>query len=54
VEFGTEQFKAQASIAEEPERSELYDKMATLYPGFAEYQRNTTRVIPVVILTRLP
>ena len=54
VEFGTEQFQALATVAEEPERTELYDRMATLNPGFAEYQKQTTRVIPVVILTRLP
>ena len=54
VEVGTEKFQALATVAEEPERTELYEKMASLYPGFAEYQRKTTRVIPVVTLTRLP
>ena len=52
VEVGTEQFAALATVAEEPERTQLYDKMAALNPGFAEYQRKTTRIIPVVILTR--
>lgn len=52
VELGTEQFKARATVAAEPERTELYDKMAALNPGFAEYQRQTSRVIPVVVLTR--
>lgn len=52
VEVGTEQFAALAMVAEEPERTQLYDKMAALNPGFAEYQRKTTRIIPVVILTR--
>ena len=54
VEVGSEQFQARAAIAAEPERSKLFDKMATLYPGFADYERNTTRVIPVITLTRLP
>ena len=54
VEVGTEQFQARATVAEEPERTELYEKVAARYPGFAEYQRKTTRVIPVVILTRQP
>ena len=54
VEVGTEQFQALATIAEEPERTQLYEKMATLNPGFAEYQRKTTRIIPVIILTRVP
>jgi len=52
VEVGTEQFKARATVATEPERTELYDKMAAINPFFAEYQQKTTRVIPVVILTR--
>lgn len=51
VEVGSKQFSARAAIAEEPERSRLYEKMAAKNPGFAEYQRNTTRIIPVVILT---
>lgn len=54
VEFGTEQFRATAAVAEEPERSELYEKVAAQYPFFAEYQRNTSRVIPVVVLNRQP
>ena len=49
---GTEQFQALATIAMEPERTQLFEKMATRNPGFAEYQRQTTRIIPVVILTR--
>jgi deazaflavin-dependent oxidoreductase (nitroreductase family) len=53
VEAGTEQFQSLAAITQEPERTELFEKMATLYPGFAEYPRKTTRIIPVVTLTRL-
>jgi len=52
VELGTEQFQADATIAEEPERSRLYAKMVSAMPGFADYERQTTRVIPVIILTR--
>jgi hypothetical protein len=33
-EFGTETFQAQATIAEEPERTRLYDRMAEMMPGF--------------------
>ena len=54
VEVGTEQFQARATVAAEPERTQLYEKMATLNPGFAEYQQKTTRIIPVIILTRRP
>lgn len=52
VEVGSEQFDAQATIAEEPERTQLFDRMTSAYSGFAEYQRKTTRVIPVIILIR--
>jgi deazaflavin-dependent oxidoreductase (nitroreductase family) len=54
IEVGTEKFRARADVAPEPERSELFGKMAALYPGFAEYERKTDRVIPVIVLTRLP
>ncbi len=53
LEVNTEQFQAEATIPAEPERTRLFNQMATAMPGFAEYQRNTTRVIPVVVLTRL-
>ena len=54
LEVGTEQFSAQATVPAEPERTRLYDQMAQAMPGFAEYQRNTTRQIPVVVLSRVP
>ena len=53
VEVGTEQFQAQATITSEPERTRLFNQMVEMMPGFAEYQRKTTRVIPVIILTRI-
>lgn len=53
VEVGTEQYQARAEIATEPERTRLFDQMAALRPGFAEYQRNTPRILPVVVLTRV-
>ncbi len=53
VEVGTEQFQARATIAEGEERTRLFDQMAAQMPGFAEYQRNTERQIPVVVLERL-
>jgi deazaflavin-dependent oxidoreductase (nitroreductase family) len=51
VEVGTEQFAASASKAMEPERTRLYGKMVEMMPGFAEYQKKTTRSIPVIVLT---
>ena len=52
VEVGTEKFQAHATVAEEPERSSLYEQMVDVMPGFDDYRRKTTRVIPVIVLTR--
>jgi deazaflavin-dependent oxidoreductase (nitroreductase family) len=51
IEVGTEQFQAKATVATEPERTRLFEKMATVNPNFAEYKHKTDRVIPVIILT---
>jgi len=51
VEVGTETLQARAAVAEEPERTRLYDQMVTVMPGFAGYRRKTARVIPVIVLT---
>lgn len=52
LEVGSEHFQARATAPEEPERTRLFDQVAAQMPGFAEYQRNTTRIIPVVVLER--
>ena len=51
IEVGSEKHQAQAVVAEEPERTRLYNKMVEVMPGFDEYRRKTTRVIPVILLT---
>ena len=51
LEVGTEIIKARAEVAQEPERTRLYDKMAEMMPGFNDYRQKTARVIPVIILT---
>jgi deazaflavin-dependent oxidoreductase (nitroreductase family) len=51
VEVGTEKIEATAAVAKEPERRRLYDEMVKVMPGFAEYEKKTTRSIPVIILT---
>ena len=53
VEAGTEKFQAEATVVSEPERTRLYNQMSAVMPGFAEYQKKTDRVIPVVMLTRV-
>ncbi len=51
IEVGTEKLQAQADVAEEPERTRLYNKMVDMMPGFDDYRRKTTRKIPVMVLT---
>ncbi|MDP1602750.1 MAG: nitroreductase family deazaflavin-dependent oxidoreductase, partial [Legionella sp.] len=54
VETGTETFTARAEVVEdEAERRRLYDKMITVMDSFAEYEKTTTRRIPVVELVRV-
>ena len=53
VELPTETFEARARVAEEPERERLYRAQAALMPNFAEYEKATTRKIPVVVLERV-
>ena len=53
VEVGPERFQARASVVEGSERDRLFDAHATIMPNFAEYQSNTTRIIPVVVLDRI-
>jgi len=52
VEVGKQRFKARATVLKDPERSKLYQKMVSVMPVFAEYQRKTTRSIPVIALRR--
>jgi deazaflavin-dependent oxidoreductase (nitroreductase family) len=51
VEVGKEKFQTRATVAEEPERTRLYNKMVEMMPGFDDYRRKTTRTIPVIVLT---
>ncbi len=52
VEAGGETFEARARVTEGAERDRLFAQHAAINPGFTEYQRRTTRVIPVVVLER--
>jgi deazaflavin-dependent oxidoreductase (nitroreductase family) len=47
VEVGTDSFDVTARELPAAERDELFDKVAAAAPGFAEYQSNTRRVIPL-------
>lgn len=52
VEVGGEAFSAVAVVADEAEREALYELFAAAYPVLDDYQAQTTRQIPLVILTR--
>ncbi len=52
VEVGTETFPARAVVVEGEERDRIFAEQARRYPGFAEYQEKTDRIIPVVALFR--
>lgn len=52
VEIPGERFTARARITDEPERRRLYDRHAVANPAFRDYEKRTTRRIPVVVLER--
>ncbi|MGD0593166.1 MAG: nitroreductase family deazaflavin-dependent oxidoreductase [Acidimicrobiales bacterium] len=52
VEIGTDQYTATATPVQREERDRIFAEQARRYPGFAEYEDKTTRVIPVVELVR--
>jgi deazaflavin-dependent oxidoreductase (nitroreductase family) len=55
VEVGPETYQAKAiPVAGGAERRRLYDQHSAINPGFKEYETKTTRVIPAVLLERLP
>lgn len=52
VELGTEQFEATAVFLEGEERDQIYAKETQAHPGAADFEKKTTRKIPVVELVR--
>ncbi|HVB14533.1 MAG TPA: nitroreductase family deazaflavin-dependent oxidoreductase [Candidatus Dormibacteraeota bacterium] len=50
VEVGAETYPATAQPILGAERDRIYAVQVSRFPGFGEYQENTTRVIPVVEL----
>jgi deazaflavin-dependent oxidoreductase (nitroreductase family) len=53
IEVGKDKFQAKAVITKDPERQRLFDAQAKLMPTFNEYQKATTRQIPVIALERI-
>jgi deazaflavin-dependent oxidoreductase (nitroreductase family) len=53
VQLGGDTWRARAEVVPEgPERDRLWRAITSELPNFAEYQKKTTRVIPVVKLVR--
>lgn len=52
TDSGIETYDATAAPVTGDERDRIYAEQAGRYPGFAEYQEKTDRVIPVVELVR--
>jgi deazaflavin-dependent oxidoreductase (nitroreductase family) len=52
VEVGTETFPVVVEELQADERAQKWAQITAAMPGFAEYQEKTSRVIPVLALTR--
>jgi deazaflavin-dependent oxidoreductase (nitroreductase family) len=52
VEVGSEKYEATATVLTGEERDRWYAKQSELYPQFGEYQKKTSRIIPVIALSR--
>jgi deazaflavin-dependent oxidoreductase (nitroreductase family) len=53
AEVGAEVLPFVARVAEGDERERIWERQKQDVPGFADYERNTTRQIPVIILERV-
>jgi deazaflavin-dependent oxidoreductase (nitroreductase family) len=52
VQVRDDRFTARARTAGDDEKPELWQKMVAAWPQYDEYQENTERTIPVVVLER--
>ncbi|MBV9830902.1 MAG: nitroreductase family deazaflavin-dependent oxidoreductase [Marmoricola sp.] len=52
IEVGTETVEVKARVLEPEEREPIWEQQKARYPGFADYEAKTDRVIPVVLLER--
>jgi len=53
VEVGTETFPVVVEELPREERDEKWATITSVAPGFADYEKKTSRVIPVLALTRV-
>jgi deazaflavin-dependent oxidoreductase (nitroreductase family) len=52
VQWGGETFPVTARVLEGQERDEVFAKQVAVQPQFGDYQRRTSRIIPVIELQR--
>jgi deazaflavin-dependent oxidoreductase (nitroreductase family) len=52
LEIGTETYAATATPVDRAERDRLWKVVVERMPGFADYEKKTDRIIPLVELTR--
>lgn len=52
IEVGTETLDVTARVLDPDERAPIWEEQKARYPGFADYEVKTDRVIPVVMLDR--
>lgn len=50
VEIGAEVRRCTARVAQGDERERIWSRQKSDYPGFADYEQKTDRMIPVVVL----
>jgi len=53
IEVGTETIPVRARVAEGDERERIWEEQKRVNSNFAEYEQQTTRAIPVVLLERV-
>jgi deazaflavin-dependent oxidoreductase (nitroreductase family) len=52
IEVGTQTLDVTARVLDADEREPIWEEQKARYPGFADYETRTDRVIPVVMLDR--
>jgi deazaflavin-dependent oxidoreductase (nitroreductase family) len=52
LQVAADKFAARASTAKSAERARLWPLMTKIWPAYDEYQKKTSREIPVVVLER--
>jgi deazaflavin-dependent oxidoreductase (nitroreductase family) len=51
LQVGSQRFAGTARCASAEEKARLWPRLVTMYPHYADYQKRTTREIPVVIVS---